>query len=607
MINLKRILTISFMAVGAVCLAQPGGGPRAVTYNTLNMPDTLSGPTYNISYDEVTVDWDGVAYEAYGINSTDAILGPTLIWNKGEVISLNVTNNLNNDTTTCHWHGAHVAAADDGGPHSEIYPGQTWEVDFEVRDHATTLWYHPHPHPHGHTAEQVWKGLAGMIIVRDDEEAALNLPREYGVNDIPVILRDITLESTGPMATTGEINFEESTLDVPGADLGETHMTNATINAVYEVPSSYVRLRVLDAAARRPYYLGFEDDRAFYQIGSDGGLLEEPVSHTRLLVGPGERVELMVDMSSVTSGDTLNLMSFPSEVTTCCMDGTIGSRFTYTDLDETDFHLLGLIANPSIVPANPVTTIPSTLVYIEELLESDAVRTRYMDMSLVNNSGSLSFLMNGSYYDHYVPTDTVTLGDVEIWELSAIGDDDLSHPFHVHDVQFQVLDVNGLEPAPELQGRKDNVMVHPDAPVRIIMKFETFHDETVPYMYHCHFLVHEDHGMMQSFVVKDSTNVIASSSDAIDSYYLGESLTTAPNPISQDGRIVYNSSSSGGVTIYLIATNGDIVDVLVKDHSVVKGENSINCNFSNVPQGTYYLRALKDDNRFSIGKTTIIR
>lgn len=114
------------------------------------------------------------------------LLGPTLILNRGEQVILNVTNQLP-DMTTTHWHGMHVSAENDGGPHSVILPGTTWSPSFTVLDRASTFWYHPHGH--GLTDYQVSLGAAGMIIVRDAEEAALDLPRAYGVDDIPLILQ----------------------------------------------------------------------------------------------------------------------------------------------------------------------------------------------------------------------------------------------------------------------------------------------------------------------------------------------------------------------------------------------------------------------------------
>ena len=151
----------------------------------LPIPDTLSGSSINLTVQEGTWEFHaGEMVNTYGYNGD--LLGPTLLLEQGGTVTLNVTNALP-DLTTTHWHGLHVSAENDGGPHSLIYPNTTWSPSFTVLDRASTFWYHPHGH--GLTDYQVSKGAAGMIIVRDAQEAALDLPRTYGVDDIPLILQ----------------------------------------------------------------------------------------------------------------------------------------------------------------------------------------------------------------------------------------------------------------------------------------------------------------------------------------------------------------------------------------------------------------------------------
>ena len=135
-----------------------------------------------------------------GINQS--YLGPTIRLTAGNSVLLNVANDLTEDATL-HWHGFHLPAASDGGPHQVIRPGTTWSPKFRVRQKAGTFWYHSHHM--GKTAEQVWAGLAGMIIVNDAEATGLGLPSTYGVDDIPIVLQDRALPRTArcPMRQAG--------------------------------------------------------------------------------------------------------------------------------------------------------------------------------------------------------------------------------------------------------------------------------------------------------------------------------------------------------------------------------------------------------------------
>ena len=158
------------------------GGSTTGAYNKLWIPDTLSGKTFNLTLSPSTKQVrPGAKTTTYGYNGAD-FWGPTLIMNKGDLVQMHVTNNLAEDTTA-HWHGFHIPAIMDGGPHQPIAPGATWSPSFEVKNRAGMYWYHPHLHLM--TEEQMTHGAGGLILVEDAEEAALPLPRTYGVDDIP--------------------------------------------------------------------------------------------------------------------------------------------------------------------------------------------------------------------------------------------------------------------------------------------------------------------------------------------------------------------------------------------------------------------------------------
>ena len=204
----------------------------------------------------------------YGFNGN--YLGPTLIFNRFDSVNIDVTNQLAEETTV-HWHGLEVPARYDGGPHNVIDPSATWDVGFRVLDHAATMWYHSHLHHN--TARQVNKGMAGMIIIRDDEEAALDLPRTYGVDDIPLVLQDRQFNGAGEL--------------VDSVSFGNHFLINGSLPPYKEVPAQIVRLRLLNGASHRPFVIGMSDNRDFSVIGTDGGLLTAPVDTNRLIMSPG--------------------------------------------------------------------------------------------------------------------------------------------------------------------------------------------------------------------------------------------------------------------------------------------------------------------------------
>ena len=234
-----NILIIGLLSVSNLALSQ----------NTLFIPPTLTGPVFDLEMQHGTHNYfSGISTPSMGFNGD--ILGPTLIMNAGDNVQLNVLNSLGEETTV-HWHGLHVAPEDDGGPHSVISPNETYNPEFEVLDKASTYWYHPHLHHE--TFNQVSLGLAGMIIVKDAEEAALNLPRTYGVDDFPLIMQtkailDDTISLFDGTASTGlggGLNNNDSTF-----------VMNGTRNATLDVPRQVVRLRLLNGAAHRVFFVG---------------------------------------------------------------------------------------------------------------------------------------------------------------------------------------------------------------------------------------------------------------------------------------------------------------------------------------------------------------
>ncbi len=465
----------------------------AIGQNSLLIPDTLTSSNISLLLQTGTHQfYSGTNTNTMGANGS--ILGPTLILNKGQVYDFSVTNQLP-DTTTIHWHGMHVSAKNDGGPHTTIAPNETWTPSFMILDKAATYWYHPHLHHK--TNEHVSKGIAGIIIVKDDEEAALTLPRTYGIDDFPLVVQTK--------------DFDASKQIVVPSNSDDIIMVNATIDAALSVPAQVVRLRLLNGSSMRVFNFGLSGNQTFYQIASDGGLLANALSLTRLQLGPGERAEILVNFSGM-SGNTVYLMSYASEFPNGIYGATNPGRgmgltlngYNPNSLNGTDFNIMQF--NVGAANANPVTTIPNNLVTVTPYLESNSDFTRSFDMSpetMGSNQLNGNFFINNVLFNANVINESVPFDNTEVWDI--FNDSGIAHPFHIHDIQFYVLDRDGVPPPASERGRKDVILVKSQERVRVITKFEDFGGEQVPYMYHCHMLIHEDGGMMGQFQVTCGT------------------------------------------------------------------------------------------------------
>ena len=454
-------------------------------YNTLWIPDTLSGTNFNLTIRDTFRQVLPGQQTIVGAINRLRTWGPTLFWNKGDSVQMNVTNAML-DTTTIHWHGIHLPAIMDGGPYQTIPPNTTWNPSFRVKNQAAMYWYHPHLHMM--TQEQLAMGIGGLIIVRDPAETALVLPRKYGIDDIPLVLTDSRFDASNQIVISA---------------YGDTMMANFTLNAQYNIPAQVVRMRLLNTASERFYNLGFSDNRTFYLIGSDGGLLSAPVSLTRKLLAPGERIEILVNCSGQV-GTNFNLMVFNSALAND-YPGWQPTNYSNSqfrnDLGRRDFNVVRF--NVTAQTSSPITTIPATLVANVFPDSTQSVVTRSLTMI---NGGSLCppstpgcYLLDSTSFNYNRVDFRPSINTTEIWELKNTSN--LAHPFHIHDAQFKILTNNGTTPASADRGWKDVVVVRKNQTVRFVVKFTDYADSNHPFMYHCHMAPHEDEGMMGQFTV----------------------------------------------------------------------------------------------------------
>jgi blue copper oxidase len=380
---------------------------------------------------------------------------------------VNVHNALG-ESTTVHWHGMHLPAAMDGGPHRPIPAGGSFQAAWTVDQPAATLWYHPHPSER--TETQVYRGLAGLFILDDDEPAQRALPHDYGVDDIPVLVQDKAFDGA-------QLSMSERFGDDIGV-LGDEILVNGTPGAYVDVHSRLVRLRLVNASTARIYNFTLADGRPFALVGTDGGLLDKPyeLDHVRLSVG--ERAEIVV---ALKPGEKVALRSVRS------LGGDLESKFNG---GQDAFDILQLRAAARLTPA----TMPATLVATPRLDPARAAQTR--DFLFRSRQ------INGRKMDMGRADAVIVKDTTEVWNVA--NGHDTPHSFHIHDVQFQVLSVNGGPPPPELSGWKDTVFLEPKQRYSIIATFADYADPTTAYMFHCHILKHEDEGMMGQFVVVEA-------------------------------------------------------------------------------------------------------
>jgi FtsP/CotA-like multicopper oxidase with cupredoxin domain len=460
--------------------------------NPLRLPPVQSG---QISDDERVIDLSlgygtseflgGRPTPTAGING--AYLGPVVRVRQGDKVRLKVTNRLS-EPSTLHWHGLNLPAVMDGGPHQVIHPGKTWVSAFEIRQGASTQWYHSHMYHR--TGIQVYYGLAGLFYIDDPRSDALDLPSEYGVDDIPLVLQDRSFNEDG------SFRYASSMHDRMMGMMGQFMLVNGTAFARLQVQRQLTRLRLLNGSNARIYNLEFADGREFQQIATDGGLLQQPVPMRSIVLSPGERAEILVEFSA---GDDVMLRHKSLPVRSGSGSATMGMMGNMMAANDRPFDIMRFDA--AQVKPGP-GRIPARLVAPRDWAPADAVRRRQFRLNMRMGMGMMrggGFGINGRPMDMKRIDARVPLGDIEIWEISNASP--MAHPFHIHDTQFRILDRDGRPPQAGEQGLKDTVLVYPRETVRIIIQFENYADADTPYMFHCHILEHEDAGMMGQFVV----------------------------------------------------------------------------------------------------------
>jgi blue copper oxidase len=451
-------------------------------------------------------------------------LGPVIRARRGQRLRVNFKNDLAEDSTV-HFHGITIPAHMAGHPHGTdiVHEGGSFVYEFDILDRAGPYFFHPHPHMR--IGYQVYHGLAGLLMVTDDEEAGLGLPD--GAQEVPLVIQDRVFDADNQMIYTP--NGMGMGPAMMTGFMGNRILVNGRPDYVLDARPGPYRLRLFNGSNARTYKLGWGDSSPFTVIGTDGGLLRAPVQRPYLMLAPGERLDLWVDFTGRAAGAELVLQGLPHSAGMGMMGGMgmgmmggmgrmggmrgrgrmrgMGGMPGGDDLSDSAFPILrvridGEPTAPRALPQALSALAPLTLREATNVDHPRTFRLTMMHMDWLINGRS--FVMDEIADDEKVPLDTV-----EVWQM--VNASPIAHPMHIHNTQFNVIERSisaGSSSGYESvrggfvdDGWKDTVWVMPGETVKFLVKFSTY---SGMYMYHCHILEHEDMGMMRNLMVGSS-------------------------------------------------------------------------------------------------------
>ncbi|MEP7052782.1 MAG: multicopper oxidase domain-containing protein [Pseudomonadota bacterium] len=470
-------------------------------------------PYFQIAMREIWVpvhrDLKPTRFWSYG----SSVPGPTLEVQRGQAVLIEWQNELPQqhflpvDHTLCgaeatqpevrtivHVHGARVPPESDGNPLDWFTKGQSRVVRYPNGQDAATLWYHDHAM--GLERLNHYAGLFGVFLIRDQVEAALNLPS--GAHEVPLVICDRSFDEAG------QLSYPTSGIaDAPWVSevYGDTFLLNGKLFPYFEVEPRRYRFRVVNASNARFLYLALSNEQVFLQVGSDQGLLAAPAPLKKLTLAPAERADILIDFRNAA-----------------------GTRLL---LKSQAFELMEFRVSAAEMPAE--APLPARLRPAPRMPERSATKTRlltlnqYQDITVSGKptcstppsaaTPRMLMLLNGARWLEPV-TEKPMLGDTEIWSFVNVTDD--VHPIHLHLVRFQILDRQQFDvdafltkgtlkllnqrvsPEPGEAGWKDTVRADAAVITRIIVKFEGYSGR---YVWHCHVLEHAANEMMRPFEV----------------------------------------------------------------------------------------------------------
>jgi suppressor of ftsI/bilirubin oxidase len=453
-------------------------------------------------------------------------LNPTFLVRTGDGFSASLTNELDEDTTI-HWHGLHLDWRMDGHPLRAVRPGDSYRYAFSVANRGGTYWYHTHGH--GNTARQVYAGLAGLFIVEDEDERRLNeaMGVELGETDLQIVIQDRNLD------VEGDLVYDPDEMAQSMGYTANVILVNMTPTPYLEVGTRLYRLRLLNASNARLYRLAVEKVGSgellpYRIIATDGSLLDRPRSVREVFLSPGERVDLVLDLTGFEVGEELALknltfdpMHREHEIDPGMDHGGHSSHGSMGHAEEMhegtrqlgdgdEFYVLRMAVKERVAHGG---SVPETLSDMRPAATRGAA-VRPVTLSATTEAGQTRWLIDVLTYDPEEYLIVVQRGATEIWEIRN-EERSMPHPMHLHGFKFRVLERENsprqvADMAVDEQGRtatdlgwKDTVLVWPGETVRMAIEFSHDFDGEQIYLFHCHILEHEDAGMMINYKVVD--------------------------------------------------------------------------------------------------------
>jgi bilirubin oxidase len=430
---------------------KPGAFAATLTAAPVSLPLIKAGPT-----------------ELWAYNAS--LPGPLIEVFEGDTVQITFVNHLP-QPSTIHWHGLPVPPEQDGSPQDAVAPGAQRTYTFTLpKGCAGTYWYHPHPH--GMTAEQVFRGLAGTFIVRAKDDPLASMPERL------LVFSDLKLTADGRIAPNNAND------EMDGRE-GQFALVNGQRKPrLAFATGGRERWRLWNANSARYLRLTLPG-ATLTLVGSDGGLLEKPVSGlTELLLAPAQRMEVIVDA--------------PAQAGRVALVAGVYARGKMGDAPPDQ--AINLLNVDFAAPAGqPLPALPAKLRPITPLGKPKATKRVVFSekMSMAGGVHSMKFLVNGKQFDMARMDFTSRAGDVELWEI--VNESDMDHPFHIHGTQFQVIEseLDGKTTPAPYRAWRDIVNLKSGETVRIklVQRFKG------PRMFHCHILEHEDAGMMGQVMV----------------------------------------------------------------------------------------------------------
>ncbi|GAA3347857.1 multicopper oxidase family protein [Amorphoplanes nipponensis] len=452
-----------------------------------------SGDHYEITQRAARVEiLPGVRTPIWGYNGI--FPGPTIISSRGRPVVVTHRNELPVPVVV-HLHGGHTPAAHDGFPTDLLYPvGMppaphnhphagalsygAREYRYPIDQSAATLWYHDHRMDF--TGPAVWRGLAAFHLIHDPAEDRLRLPA--GDRDLPIMITDRAFAANGTLRYP---SLDPTLSHTPGVTapyaagvLGDVLLVNGVPWPLADVPAARHRLRLLNASNARRYRLALDPlprgGSGLIQIGTDGGLLTEPVVHEAVELAPGQRCDVIVDFSRYRTGQQVTLRN------------EFGDRTTAVVMR---FRVTGPAADPS--------RIPDSLAPAPASARTAAVRDFHFRHDTLH--GRPGWTINGNPFSPAQSNADPLLGTTEVWRLTS----DFHHPVHLHLGHFRILSRGIGGPGPYDHGPRDTIDLRPGEQATIAVSFT---DYAGRYVFHCHNLEHEDMAMMGVFTTHPRTD-----------------------------------------------------------------------------------------------------